>query len=95
MNLHPEDHCTKQQESLASVAVDGSVRLWSVPGCEEVAVLYDVSATYKIVGKLEYEARTDNWRGPFKIQVFDPDGNEIFADRGTSTGTRIAVETLD
>jgi WD40 repeat protein len=26
---------------LASVAIDGSVRLWSVPGCEEVAVLYD------------------------------------------------------
>jgi WD40 repeat protein len=26
---------------LASVAIDGSVRLWSLPGCDEVAVLYD------------------------------------------------------
>ena len=55
----------------------------------------NVSATAKIVGKLEFDARTDNWRGPFKIQVFDPDGNELFADRGTFRGTRIAVETLD
>jgi len=55
----------------------------------------NVSATYKVVGKLQYDARADNWRGPFKIQVFDPDGNEIFFDRGTFSGTRIAVETLD
>jgi hypothetical protein len=54
-----------------------------------------VSVTYKIVGKLEFDARADSWRGPFKIQAFDPDGNEIFADRGTFAGTRIAVETLD
>jgi hypothetical protein len=47
------------------------------------------------VGRLEFDARADNWSGPFKIQVFDPDGNEIFADRGAFTGTRIAVETLD
>jgi hypothetical protein len=55
----------------------------------------NVSATGKVVGKLEYDPRADNWSGPFKIQVFDPDGNEIFADRGTFSGTRIAVETLD
>jgi hypothetical protein len=55
----------------------------------------NVSATYKVVGKLGFDAHADNWSGPFKIQVLDPDGNELFADRGTFTGTRIAVETLD
>ena len=54
-----------------------------------------LSLSYKIVGKLEFDAQADNWSGPFKIQIFDPDGAEIFADRGTFSGTRIAVETLD
>jgi hypothetical protein len=54
-----------------------------------------LSESYRIVGKLQYDAGADNWSGPFKIQGFDPDGNETFAYPGTFTGTRIAVETLD
>lgn len=54
-----------------------------------------LSVSLKIVGKLQYDARADNWSGPFKIQGFDQDGIELFADRGTFSGTRIAVETLD
>ena len=54
-----------------------------------------LSETLKIVGKLEYDSRADTWSGPFRIQGFDSDGNEIFGYPGTFTGTRIAVETLD
>ena len=54
-----------------------------------------LSATWKIIGKLQFDRQTDNWSGPVKILGFDPDGNEFFADRGTFRGTRIAIETLD
>ena len=54
-----------------------------------------VLARLKIVGTLQYSIAQDNWTGPFKVEVFDPNGNLIFADRGTFTGTRIAVETLN
>ena len=54
-----------------------------------------LSVSYKIVGKLEFDARADKWSGPFKIHIFDAAGIEIFVDSGTMTGTRIAVETLD
>jgi len=55
----------------------------------------DLLFSFKIVGKLEYDARADKWSGPFKIHIFDAAGIEIFVDRGTFTATRIAVETLD
>ena len=55
----------------------------------------DLLMSFKIVGKLEYDARADKWSGPFKIHIFDAAGIEIFVDSGTMTGTRIAVETLD
>jgi hypothetical protein len=54
-----------------------------------------VSSELKVVGKLEYDPRTDTWTGPFKIQLFDADGTELLVDRGTFSGRRIAVETLD
>ena len=53
------------------------------------------STELKVVGTLEYDARADTWSGPFKIQMFDADGHEIFVDHGTFTGTRIPIETLD
>jgi hypothetical protein len=78
---------------------------WVATGPREAAFTFRVlvgggpdgqlSVSYKVVGKLEYDPHADHWSGPFKIQVFDPDGNELFVDRGTFTGTRIAVETLD
>jgi hypothetical protein len=33
--------------------------------------------------------------GPFKIDVTDPAGNLMLADRGTFTLTRIAIEALE
>jgi hypothetical protein len=52
-------------------------------------------AKAKAVGTLRYDPRTDTWSGPFKIHVYDPDGNEFFTDSGMISATRIAVETLD
>jgi hypothetical protein len=54
-----------------------------------------LSAKYKVVGRLKFDARKDEWRGPFKIDVIDPEGNVIFTDRGTFSLKRIAVESLD
>ena len=54
-----------------------------------------LSVSLKIVGKLQYDARADNWSGPFKIQGFNLDGIELFDDTGTFSGTRIPIETLD
>ena len=53
------------------------------------------AGSLKVVGTLEYDAGQDTWTGPFKIDVFDPSGNVIFTDRGTLTGTRIPIETLN
>jgi hypothetical protein len=53
------------------------------------------TGSLKVVGTLEYDAGQDTWTGPFKIDVFDTGGNVIFADRGTLTGVRIPIETLD
>ena len=52
-------------------------------------------AKAKVVGTLQYDPRTDTWRGPFRIHVFGPDGAEFFTDSGMASATRIAVEMLD
>jgi len=49
----------------------------------------------RIVGLLHYDAATDTWSGPFKIDVYDPAGHLLFHDRGQFTLTRIVVESLD
>ena len=49
----------------------------------------------KVVGTLQFDAGAASWRGPFKIDVFDASGQVTFADRGTFSLTRIAVEPLD
>jgi hypothetical protein len=49
----------------------------------------------KVVGTLQFDADTANWRGPFKIDVFDTSGQVTFADRGTVNLTHITVEPLD
>ncbi len=48
----------------------------------------------KVVGALTYDAGADTWRGPFKIEMVDADGQQAFADCGTMSGTRITVERL-
>jgi hypothetical protein len=54
-----------------------------------------LSAKAKVVGKVQYNPRADTWSGPWKIHVFDADGNEFFTDSGMNNATRIAVEMLD
>jgi hypothetical protein len=54
-----------------------------------------LSATIKVVGTLQYDANTDTWNGPFKVQVVDADGKEVLADTGTFKATRIAIEKID
>jgi len=49
----------------------------------------------RIVALLRYDAATDTWSGPFKIDVYDPAGHVLFHDRGQFTLTRIVVESLD
>jgi hypothetical protein len=45
----------------------------------------------KVSGTLHYYSQKDSWKGPFSILVFDPDGNQVFADTGTMEGARIKV----
>jgi hypothetical protein len=77
---------------------------WSATGGPNVAYTFksvfgnanqQVLASLKVVGTLQYNVAQDNWTGPFKIEVFDPNGNLVFSDRGTFTGTRIAIEALN
>ena len=49
---------------------------------------------FKVVGTLQYDADTDTWHGPFKIDVFDPDDQAIVSDHGTFDLTRIMVESM-
>jgi len=48
----------------------------------------------KVVGTLQSDSGKDGWSGPFKIDVFDPNGQVIVTDQGTVSLTRIAVEAL-
>lgn len=54
-----------------------------------------LSATIKVVGTLRYDATSDQWRGPFKIDIVGADGSVLLTDRGTFTLTRIKVESLN
>lgn len=53
-----------------------------------------VTSDLKVVGELKYDSASDTWTGPFKIQIFDPEGNPVVEDTGTFKGTRIPVEHL-
>ena len=48
----------------------------------------------RVVGTLNIDSGKDSWSGPFKIDVFDANGQVIFTDNGTLSLTRIAVETM-
>jgi hypothetical protein len=76
---------------------------WASIGRREVAYTFvsligsaegPLSAKYKVVGTLKYDANSDSWHGPFKIDVLDASEQVIFTDRGTFSLTRIAVEAL-
>ncbi|MFL6274060.1 MAG: hypothetical protein ACJ74G_02540 [Blastocatellia bacterium] len=54
-----------------------------------------LSGSLKVIGTLRLDAAQDKWSGPFKVEVFDASGNVVFTDRGTFTGTRIQIESLD
>jgi hypothetical protein len=54
-----------------------------------------LSARLKVVGTLNFDVGKDQWAGPFKIDVFDPEGNVVLSDRGTFRLKRITVESLD
>ncbi len=41
-------------------------------------------------GEINYDPKTDTWKGPFKIRMVDQAGNEVLNDIGTMSGTRIA-----
>ena len=49
----------------------------------------------KVIGMLQYDVGTDTWRGPFRIEIVDPGGQQVFATRGTLSGVRIVVEPFD
>jgi len=36
----------------------------------------------------------DTWQGPFKVEIFAPDGTLVFSGAGTATATRIQSEPL-
>jgi hypothetical protein len=42
-----------------------------------------------VSGSINYDPATDQWNGPFTIAIEDQDGNEVFSDNGTMSGTRI------
>lgn len=49
----------------------------------------------KVVGTLAFDADTETWSGPFKVEVFDASEQVVFSDLGSFSLTRIQVETLD
>ena len=49
-------------------------------------------AKTKVVGTLQYDARTDTWSGSDYLTVTDLSGHIIATDTGTLKGTRIAIE---
>jgi hypothetical protein len=46
---------------------------------------------YKVSGTLKFNDKTDQWSGPFKIDVVDQDGHVLLSDTGTMHGTRIVA----
>jgi hypothetical protein len=65
-----------------------------------VAILYDVQTgdnlgSIKLSQSIVLNASGDEWSGPFKVKVFDPDGNVVATLNGTVDAKRITVEPLD
>ena len=76
---------------------------WVSTGDDEAAYTFvaiegsptgEFTGSLKVVATLRLDGR-QKWSGPFKVDVFDADGNTVFSDRGTAKATRIRVERLD
>ena len=50
------------------------------------------AGTGRVRSQIQLEPGGDEWRGTFEVDIFDPDGNVLFTDSGTVSGTRIAVK---
>jgi hypothetical protein len=65
-----------------------------------VAILYDVQTgdnlgTIKLSQSIILNDSGDQWNGPFKAKVLDPDGNVVVTLSGTINANRITVEPLN
>lgn len=54
-----------------------------------------LTAKIKVSGTLTLSHNLKRWEGPFKLEVFDPKDNVIFADNGTFKSKRIGIESVD
>ena len=54
-----------------------------------------LTAKIKVSGALTLSRDLKRWEGPFKLEVFDPKDNVIFADNGTFKSKRIGIESVD
>ena len=55
----------------------------------------EFSGSIKVVGTLQVDATQAKWSGPFRVDVSDPNGNLVFTDSGTLSGSRIQIESLN
>ena len=65
-----------------------------------VSILYDVQTgenmgSFKLRQKMTLNNAGDEWDGPFKLNVLDPDGNVVATLNGTIHAKRITVEPLE
>lgn len=54
-----------------------------------------LTAKIKVSGVVTLSRNQRSFDGHFKVDVFDPKGNKIFADNGTLAGKRIGIEEID
>ena len=50
------------------------------------------AGTGRVRSQIHLTPGGDEWSGTFEVDILDPDGNVLFTDSGTVSGTRIAVE---
>ena len=52
------------------------------------------TGSIKVVGTLQLDSNHRGWTGPFRVEVFDPNGTLVFSDNGTFKGSPVKVEAL-
>jgi hypothetical protein len=68
-------------------------------GATFASILYDVQTgdnmgMFKLSQSITLNDAGDEWSGPFKLSVYDPDGNVVAVVNGTAKAKRIVVEPL-
>jgi len=68
-------------------------------GATFASILYDVQTgenmgMFKLNQNITLNDAGDEWSGPFKLNVYDPDGNVVAVVNGTAKARRIVVEPL-